>query len=344
MTTPQAQSGSAEVNRLQRWFQAVITHAEGVEAGASSEEAQRLIGLGPGQLEKVITRSRALTAAERLAIYAHAYHARLLECLGEVFPMLKRTLGEEAFNGFAFAYLQDYPSRSYTLNELGRHFPRYLEETRPAAAGQELASSGLALGEQPAKARSVWSARHSRALARRKGRNSPHSKRLAHWPEFLIDLARLEWAIYDVFDGPGVEGQPLLGRDELLDIPPDQWPQARLEPVPCLQLLQTRFPVNAYYTALRRAKEGESVPIPSSGQSFVALSRRRFVVRRYELSRTEFELLRAIKEGRNIGEAVQCAALAGNDDVEQLAANLTLWFRNWTAEGFFRLPKHHPCE
>src|SRR6267154_235154 len=122
-----------EVSRVQRWFQAVVTHPGGVEAGADSVEAQRLIALPPGQIEKVITRSRALSAAERLAIYANAYHTRLLECLGEVYPMLKRTLGEEAFGCLAFGYLQDQPSRSYTLNELGRHFPPYLQQTRPTA-------------------------------------------------------------------------------------------------------------------------------------------------------------------------------------------------------------------
>src|SRR5258708_39693375 len=133
MSTREVPSCSDQVNRLQRWFQAVFTHADGVDSGTSSQEAQRLIKLGPGQLERVITRSRTLTAAERLAIYANACHTRLLECLGEVFPMLRRAIGEEAFNGLAFAYLQEYPSRSYTLNELGRHFPRFLQDTRPAA-------------------------------------------------------------------------------------------------------------------------------------------------------------------------------------------------------------------
>src|SRR5216684_1216338 len=138
MSTSHAPSSSTELSRLQRWFQTVITHADGVDSGVSSEEAQRLIQLSPGQLEKVITRSRALTAAERLAIYANAYHTRLLECLGEVFPMLKRTLGDEVFDGFAFGYLQEYPSRSYTLNEVGRRFPRHLQETRPLKDGGEL--------------------------------------------------------------------------------------------------------------------------------------------------------------------------------------------------------------
>ncbi len=298
-----------EVSRLQRWFQAVVTHPDGVEAGADSDEAQRLINLPPGQIEKVITRSRALSAAERLAIYANAYHTRLLECLGEVYPMLKRTLGEEAFDGFAFGYLQEYPSRSYTLNELGRHFPRYLQETRPVADETESNPGSDSTAEQ--------------------------TMLVKDWPDFLIDLTRLEWAIYEVFDGPGVEGQPLLTADGLLGISPGRWAQARLQSVPCLQLLATRFPVNDYYTALRKAKDGEAVPIPALCESFVALTRRNYIVRRYNLSRTEFEVLRAIQEEQTIGAAIERCALTANAGVDQLAADLKLWFRNWTAEGFF---------
>jgi len=308
MSTREVPSGSDQVNRLQRWFQAVITHADGVDSGAGSQEAQRLIRLGPGQLERVITRSRALTAAERLAIYANAYHTRLLECLGEVFPMLKRTLGDEAFDGFAFGYLQDYPSRSYTLNELGRHFPRYLEDTRPAADCTEPDLSGAGSPVEAAD----------------------------EWPDFLIDLAHLEWAIYEVFDGPGIEGQAFLRFDQLVNLRPEQWAAAQLHPVPCLKLLATRFPVNDYYTRFRQLKENESPPMPRAHQSFVAISRRDFVVRRYNLSGTEFELLRAIQGGFPVARAIECAARASTDSVDQLASNLKLWFRNWTAEGFFR--------
>lgn len=311
MSASDAESDSGELTRLQHWFQAVVTHSEGVDAGANSEDAQRLIQLSPGQLEKVITRSRALTAAERLAIYANAYHTRLLECLAEVFPMLKRALGEEAFDCLAFGYLQNYPSRSYTLNELGRHFPRYLQETRPAGDEAESQASGA-------------------------GSSVEQSTLPQDWPNFLIDLAGLEWAIYEVFDGPGVEGKAILGAEQLLDIPAERWPEARLEVVPCLQLLATRFPVNDYYTALRRAKKEESVPIPPSGKSYVAINRRQFVVRRYPLSRTEFELLLAIKDCRTIGEAIKGAALVSELDLDQLAAGLQLWFRNWAAEGFFQ--------
>lgn len=302
---------SEEISCVQRWFQAVVTHPEGVEAGADSDEAQRLIKLPPGQLERVITRSRALSAAERLAIYANAYHARLLDCLWEVYPMLKRTLGDEAFEGFAFDYLQDYPSRSYTLNELGRHFPCYLKETRPTANDLDSGSTQAdSTDDEPSL--------------------------VGDWPDFLIDLVRLEWAIYEVFDGPGVESEALLRFGQLSEIPPEGWGEVRLQPVPCLRLLATRFPVNDYYTALRKAERDQTVAIPCPCESFVVLTRRQFVVRRYNFSRTEFELLQAIQSGQTLEQAVQHAASIMDSDMAKFASNLKLWFRNWTAEGFFQ--------
>jgi hypothetical protein len=284
---------------VQRWFQAVITHPDGVEGGAESEEAQRLIRLKRGELEAVIGRSRDLTAAERMGIYANAYYARLLECLAAYFPMLQKTLGEEIFEGFAFEYLQQYPSKSYTLDRLGENFARFLEETRPEP--EEWEEPG-AVG----------------------------------WPDFLIDLAVLEHAINRVFDGPGVEGQPLLTAEALRSFPAERFAEARLVPVPCLRLLTFRFPVNAYYTAIRRAEEGEEVPVPDPEPEHLALTRRDFVVRRYPLNSAQHALLEKILAGAPVGEALAAAAETSGLEDDALAAELQSWFRLWVAEGFFQ--------
>lgn len=285
---------------LQSWLQAVITHPEGVRDGALSPEAQRVIRLSRGEVESVIRRSRNLTSEERLGIYANAYYARLLECLAEVYPVLARALGEEVFNSFAFEYLQRYPSRSYTLTRLGESFPRFLAETRPDLDGE---------GRPPAE---------------------------PSWPDFLIDLARLEWEIGQVFDGPGVEGRPLLAADELQAIPPERFGEARLEPVVCLRLLSFRFPVNAYYTGSRRAGDEEEVPIPGPGEEHLALTRRDFVVRRYPLTRSQLALLSALTAGRPVAAAVAAAAEVSELDDDALAAQLQGWFRFWTAQGLFQ--------
>jgi hypothetical protein len=291
--------GARSLDVVQRWFQAVVTHPEGVEGGAESEEAQRLIRLKRGELEAVIGRSKSLTAAERLGIYANAYYARLLECLAAFFPMLQKTLGEEIFEGFAFEYLQHYPSRSYTLDRLGENFARFLEETRPAPEeGEELGAVG--------------------------------------WPHFLIDLAALEHAINRVFDGPGAEGRPLLTTEALQSFPAERFAEARLEPVPCLRLLSFRFPINAYYTAIRSAEDGEEVPVPDPAPEHLALTRRDFVVRRYPLTPAQHALLEKILAGAPVGEAIAAAAETSGLDDDTLAAELQSWFRLWVAEGFFQ--------
>jgi hypothetical protein len=284
---------------VQRWFQAVVTHPEGVQGGAASDEAQALIRLKRGDLEAVVRRSRNLTAAERLSIYANAYYARLLECMGACFPVLKRALGDEVFDSFAFEYLQRYPSRSYTLDRLGEHFPRFLNETRPA-------------------------------------REEDGEPQRADWPDFLIDLATLEWTIAKVFDGPGVEGQPLLTPEAIQAIPPERFAEARLAPVVCLRLLAFRYPVNAYFTAARRAEEGEEIPIPEPADERVAILRRDYVVRRYPLSAPQYALLQAIQTGSTVGEAIAAAVAASDLDDDALAAGLRAWFRFWSAEGFFQ--------
>ena len=118
-----------ELDRLQRWFQAVIMHPDGVVPGVLGPNARQHMELAPGELDRVVTRSRSLTATERVAIYGRAYHARLTECLEAEFGVLRKALGDDLFRMFARAYLSNCPSQSYTLANLGKGFPGYLQDT-----------------------------------------------------------------------------------------------------------------------------------------------------------------------------------------------------------------------
>jgi len=153
----------------------------------------------------------------------------------------------------------------------------------------------------------------------------------AGWADFLIDLARLEWAIDQVFDGPGVEGQSWLAADELGQVPPERWPDLRLVPVPCLRLLAFRYPVNGYYTAVRR---GAEAPIPAVEPSFVALTRRDYVVRRLDLGLMEYQLLSALSRGQPLASALQ-SALRETHPSESVVGQVEAWFRRWSQEGLF---------
>jgi hypothetical protein len=283
------------LDELQRWTQAVITHPRGVAAGIESDQAREQMSLVPEQVEKIVTRSQALSALERLNIYNQSYFARLLECLRHEYSVLAAALGEELFDAFAVGYLESHPSTSYTLEFLGANFPEHLAATRPA---------------RDAMAGSV-----------------------ADWPEFMIDLARLERTVNEVFDGPGAEGEPLLDSNRLKTISPQHWPAVRLVCVPCLRVVKLQFPVNDYFTAVRL---GRTVPVPKPDLEFVAVTRRDYRVLRYALDLSQYVLLRGLIAGEAVGTAIARAAAVSPLADEDLAMRLREWFENWTANGFFR--------
>jgi hypothetical protein len=284
-----------DLRQIQRWMQAVIMHPLGVAEGVAAAEAQGHIDVGPADVERVVTRSAALTALERLEIYGYAYYARLLECLRDEFPVLKHALGEELFDAFAVEYLERYPSRSYTLFHLGVNFPRFLAETRPDR--EEEGSAAV------------------------------------NWPDFLIDLATLERTFNEVFDGPGVECEPPLDANQFRGLAPERLLEARLVGVPCLRLLSLRYPVHQYFTAVRRHEDPDP---PEPAETFLAVTRRRYVVRHYELSPPAYQLLRALLAGASLGQAISRVVETAGPDLDRLPEDLSTWFHDWAAEGFFR--------
>lgn len=288
-------SVAPSLDRVQQWMQAVITHPHGVEAGLASTEASRHMQVPLENVEQIISRSAALTSLERLNVYANAYYARLLECLSEEYPALRHAVGEDAFGGFALGYLQRFPSISHTLADLGRDFPRYLAETRPARQSAETGT--------------------------------------ADWADFLIDLSLLERTYSEVFDGPGPERGDFLKPVELLAIDPADWPHARLVPLGSFRLLSLRFPAHEYASQVRR--QGQAVP-PAATPTWLAITRRDYIVRRYPLSLDQYTLLLALSQGRSVGQAIEQVAAQSSDDLESLAARLRDWFRIWTAAPLFR--------
>ena len=281
------------LQQLQHWFQSVITNPEGAEDGIRASEAQHLIQITPGELESVIPASDRLPALERLSIYAGAYYARLLECLASFFPVFKRTVGTDVFGSFAAEYLHRYPSRSYTLDRLGDHFVRFLNETRP----ETNESSG--------------------------------------WPDFLVDLATLEWTIACIFDGPGAEHSELLTPESLQALPAGSFTLARLKPVVCLRIFAFRYPVSAYYSEARQANEDHEVQVPDPAVEYVAILRRDFVVRRHALTELQYNLLQSILAGATVGEAIQQSSTQTDLDDDALSRVLQSSFYNWSAAGFF---------
>ncbi len=113
---------------LQRWLQAVITSPGPVRRALASREAARLVRAG--RTRDVVRPSARLSAGERVGIYQAMYLPRMQEALESDYPGLAHFLGPRAWERLVRAYVDAHPSRSYTLNELGRRLPEFVRRAR----------------------------------------------------------------------------------------------------------------------------------------------------------------------------------------------------------------------
>lgn len=150
------------------------------------------------------------------------------------------------------------------------------------------------------------------------------------WADFLIDLAKLERTYSEVFDGPGHERSATLTNNDLARIVPETWPQVTLSLAECIRLMPLNFPAHEYASAVRR---NDDVIPPEPQPTWLVVTRRDYIVRRFAVSRAEFELLSQLVAGRTVGDAIEHAAHFTDDDDESFARNLQEWFRSWTKCG-----------
>lgn len=145
------------------------------------------------------------------------------------------------------------------------------------------------------------------------------------WPDFLVELARVEHTIEQVFDGPGTEELPPLAIEKLTTLPVDELAELRLEPAPCLRLLELQFPINDYYSAVR---QGDAPMWPEPQPTWLAITRRVYVVHRIPLEAAEYAVLLALVAGETLGAAF-------SDSTEINPEQIASWFADWGRLGFF---------
>lgn len=124
--------------------------------------------------------------------------------------------------------------------------------------------------------------------------NCPEPEAAAPWVAFMIDLARFEYAVFAMFDAPGHEGQAYATRDT---------PDAALRLQPAFALGSYRFPVAAFYHAVRRG-ECPPIPAPAPGAHRVALVRTDYRTRTVSLSEVQHALLEQLADGVAIDAAL----------------------------------------
>lgn len=122
--------------------------------------------------------------------------------------------------------------------------------------------------------------------------NRPDGDAPEAWVDFMIDLARFEYAAFTMFDAAGNEGRAFAASDTA---------DSALRLQPAFALGRYRFPVASYYHAVRR---GEAPLLPLPEPCHVALVRRDYITRTVPLSAAHATFLAAMLAGGDVQGAL----------------------------------------
>jgi len=236
-------------------------------------------------VESIVNHSARLSAREHLAIYQRSYSARLRDCMTQQFGALEYALGKDLFRAFADDYLDLHPSHNYNLSVLGKNFASHLEATRPDAGEFEKES----------------------------------------WIDFMIQLARFEYAVGLIFEERADENYQLaaLGDSE-----------EKLKLVPVCHLFKFRFPVQRYFTAF---KNGDNPDLPNEKESYCVVLRHNFQLAIYDLYKEQFELLSYLENSLNLSTAKAEFKRKNYVDSNKFDQTFDVWKTHWIEAKFFRV-------
>ncbi|SFD15328.1 Putative DNA-binding domain-containing protein [Chitinophaga sp. CF118] len=135
-----------------------------------------------------------------------------------------------------------------------------------------------------------------------------------------VELAQLERALAEVSRCKGLEGLEKESTDDnqmlyLFDT-------ASFKTSPCLVLLQLHFPLTGF---IKSVQHGEDAITPGIKESFVAISRKNYIVHLNDLELWQWQFLKVLQSNNNYLTAISIAA--GNSGISNgtLMAELMLW-------------------
>jgi hypothetical protein len=242
-----------------------------------------------------------LTSLERIEIYNRQYWFRVMDCLYDDYPGLRTILGDRKFYKLRIAYLTKYPSKSFTLRNLGSRLEQFLREepgwTRPRQA--------ICLD----MVRFEW----AQVVA-----FDGEAKTALSVDDLLgKDPARLRLAL-----------QPYITVMEM-EFPLDDF------------VLAVKKRNNALRSEASNAMDGRhkerATPrprLPKPQQVFVAVHRFHNDLYYKRLLPQQYDLLVALRDGATLESA--CETALARDGDEALAGQISVWFKTWMELGWFR--------
>jgi hypothetical protein len=163
-----------------------------------------------------------------------------------------------------------------------------------------------------------------------------------------VDIARLEWADIEAFDG---EAKPALRSEDLAGA---AGANLRLQLQPYVRLLDLHYPVDDLLLAVRdeedrdfasnafeerrKRKHVHSIAKLEPGAVFLVIHRIDNSVYFRRVGAEEFAVLSSLRQGKTLGKALDAAFGKSKMPVGERAASVQQWFQNWATLGWFCLP------
>jgi hypothetical protein len=286
-----------DLDHIQRsMFDAVrqpLTASEGMRQRSSDGRSMNHIA------EEIINPNDRLTSFERLETYNRQYWFRVLAALAEDFEGLRLIVGDRAFEKLSVAYLQAYPSQSFTLRNLGSRLEAWLGSHTEFVKGVEEIAIDMV--------RLEWAEIESFDEAAKPKLTEADLATLGPDPQFSM--------------------QPHL---RLLDL---HYPVDQI----LLRIRREQRVVDIASNAVadrppRRRRPRHSLPQPE--KIFLAVHRADNSVYFKRLDPEAFAILSDLRDGKRLSDAVQRVDWRKTSG-EQAAERIQAWFALWSSLGWF---------
>ena len=254
-------------------------------------------------VEQFIKPNDRLSSLERIEIYNRQYWFRIIDSMYDDFPGLRAVIGDGKFNKLVIEYLDQYPSQSYTMRNLGSHLEEFIKNNPKMV----LPRLDLALEMTQFE----WA-----QIIAFDGPADP-----------LIDVDVLLGA------NPNKLKLGLQPYVTLLELhwPLDDWTIALKKSLSSLRGEAS----NAVESSSRKTQK--AIPLPRKKMTYVAVHRHENMVYYKSLEPASYQILVALRDGKTLARALNHGLQIGmkeNPD-RDWPAEIQGWFRNWTTMGWF---------
>jgi hypothetical protein len=243
-----------------------------------------------------------LTSFERIEIYNRQYWFRLIDSLYDDFPGLLAVVGQAKFSPLVRAYLTEYPSRSYTMRNLGSRLPQFIQEHPKSVAPRYAMALEMAKFE--------WA--HIEAF------DGPNRGPISVDDLLGKDPAKLRLGL-----------QPNISIMKLRYPLDDFVIQLKRKP-------QQGEASNAMeeFIGEPAKKKKRRITLPRARTTYVAIHRVDNSVYYKRLDAAAYRLLTALRDGATLAKA-----LSQSFKTPSAAASAKEWFETWSALGWFCKPR-----